>query len=110
MATTPTAKASTIAIKVAAGSVKPHAKDNITATLKSGTKVIAGATVKLEARAVGAKTWKIVSSRLTGAKGSAAFTVVPGIKKGQKEQYVIVFSGNSKYKASHSAIITVTVV
>jgi 5-hydroxyisourate hydrolase-like protein (transthyretin family) len=102
-------KPTSLTLKAAHSSVAPKTKDTLTATLKSGTKPVAGEPVKLEKRAAGAKSWTLVSSKTTNAKGQTSWSVVPGSKKGQKEQYELVFSGNKSYKASHSSVITVTV-
>lgn len=104
-ATTSTA----ITLKAAHSTVAPKAKDSLTATLKSGSRRLAGETVQLEKRAAGARHWTTVSSKTTGSKGETTWTVTPGTRKGQKEQYEVVFAGTKAYKASHSAVITVTV-
>ena len=104
-----TVKPTSLALKAAKSSVVPNQKDTLTGTLKSGTTVLAGQTVKLEKRAAGAKSFTVVTTKKTDAKGHIVLTVTPGTKKGQKEQYELVFAGTKTYKASHSSIITVTV-
>jgi len=103
------AKPTSLTLKASHTSVAPKAKDTLTATLRSGRTAVANESVKLEKRAAGAKSWTLVSAKTTNAKGQTSWSVVPGTKKGQKEQYELVFSGNKSYKASHSSIITVTV-
>jgi hypothetical protein len=108
-ATAPTTKPTSLTIKAAKSTVARNQKDTLTGTLKSGKKVLAGETVKLEKRAAGAKHFTVVATKTTTAKGQVTLVVTPGTKKGQKEQYELVFSGTKSYKASHSSIITVTV-
>ena len=98
-----------LTLKAAHSSVAPKAKDTLTGYLKAGKLALANQTVKLEQRASGAKTFKVVATKTTDANGKVVLTVTPGTKKGQKEQYELVFAGTKTYKASHSAIITVTV-
>ena len=102
-------KPTALTLKAAHSSVAPKHKDTLTSTLKSGKTAIKNETVKLERRATGAKSWTVVSSKTTDSKGQDTWSVVPGSKKGQKEQYEVVFSGTKSYKASHSSVITVTV-
>jgi hypothetical protein len=105
----PKAKPTSLTMKATKVSVLPSQKDTLTAVLKNGTHVVAGQTVVLEKRAAGAKKWLVAATRKTNAKGAVALVVIPGIKKGQKEQYELIFPGNKTYARSHSAIITVTV-
>jgi hypothetical protein len=98
-----------LTLKAAKSTVAHNTKTTLTGTLKSGTKAVAGQSVKLEKRAYGTKAFSVVSTKTTNAKGTVTYTVVPGTKKGQKTQYELVFAGNSKYKASHSQVITITV-
>ena len=109
LAATTAAKPSSLTLKAAKSMVAPKAKDTLTGTLKSGTKVLANEPVKLEKRAAGAKSFTIVSTKTTDAKGKVVLTVTPGMRKGQKEQYELVFAGTKAFKASHSSIITITV-
>ena len=103
------ASPTSLTLKAAKSTVAPKAKDTLTGTLKAGTKVLAGQSVKLEKRAAGAKSFTLVTTKTTDAKGHVVLTVTPGTRKGQKVQYELVFAGTSTYKASHSSIITVTV-
>ena len=98
-----------LTLKAAKTTVTHNTKTTLTGTLKSGKKLVAGQSVKLEKRAYGTKKFALVGTKTTGTKGTVSFSVVPGTKKGQKEQYEVVFTGTSKYKASHSAVITITV-
>ena len=104
-----TAKPTALTVKAAKSSVAPKAKDTLVGTLKSGGTVLKGQTVKLEQRAAGAKSFKVVSSKKTDSKGHVSWSVTPGTKKGQKEQYELVFVATKSYKASHSSVITVSV-
>lgn len=103
------AKPTSLTLRAAHTTVAPKAKDTLTATLKAGTKAVSGESVKLERRAAGARSWSLVSSKATNAKGQTSWSVVAGTRKGQKEQYELVFSGTRTYRASHSSVITVTV-
>jgi 5-hydroxyisourate hydrolase-like protein (transthyretin family) len=98
-----------LTVKAAKSTVAPHAKDALTGTLKSGSKPLADEKVKLERRQAGAKSFTLVSTKTTNSKGQVAYTVVPGTKKGQKEQYELVFAGTTSYRASHSKVITIVV-
>lgn len=51
----------------------------------------------------------MVTSKTTDSKGKVVLTVVPGKKKGQKEQYELIFAGSATNKASHGSVITLTV-
>jgi len=42
-------------------------------------------------------------------QGKVILTIVPGTRKGQKEQYELLFAANATLKASHSSIISITV-
>ena len=103
------AQPTSLTLKAAKSSVAHNQKTTLTGTLKSGATFVSGAPVVLEKRAAGAKSWSTVTTKTTNSKGAVTYSVVPGTKKGQKEQYELVFKGNSKYKASHSAVITITV-
>jgi hypothetical protein len=103
------AKPTSLTLKAAKTTVAPKAKDSLTGTLKSGSKTLGNEPVKLERRARGAKSFTMVSTKRTNGKGKVVYSVVPGTKKGQKEQYILVFPGNKAYKASHSSVITVSV-
>ena len=110
-ASAPAKTPTSLTLKAAHASVAPKHKDALTLTLKAGNKRLAGETVYVEKRTAGAaKFGKLVMlSKQTDAKGQVTFSVVPGTKKGHKEQYEVVFKGTSKYKASHSHVLTVTV-
>ncbi|MGN6608670.1 MAG: hypothetical protein ACTHMS_16880 [Jatrophihabitans sp.] len=109
-ATPTTLKPTSITLHAAHATVAPKHKDTLTATLKSGRKALAGETVLLEKRAPHtAQRFTVVQTRTTDAKGRTTFTVLPGARKGHKEQYEVVFVKTSTYKGSHSAVITLTV-
>lgn len=103
------AQPTSLTLKAAKSSVTHNQKTTLTGTLKSGGTALAAQPVVLEKRAAGAKAWSAVSTKSTSSKGTVTYSVVPGTRKGQKEEFYLVFKGNAKYKASHSAIITVTV-
>ena len=103
------AQPTSLTLKAAKTSVVHNQKTTLTGTLKAGTKRLGGESVVLEKRASGAKSWSVVSTKTTSSKGTVTYTVVPGTRKGQKEQYELVFKGTKMYKASHSAVITITV-
>lgn len=108
-AATPAARPTALTLKAAKSTVAPKQKDTLTGLLKSGTKALAGQSVKLEKRAAGARSFTVVATKTTDSKGHVVLTVTPGTRKGQKEQYELVFAGTKSYKASHSSIITITV-
>ena len=70
--TTTTAKPTSITVKAAHSIVAPKQKDTLTATLKSGTHLLAGDTVKLERRAFGTAKWSLVATKTTNKYGRAA--------------------------------------
>lgn len=102
-------KPTSLTLKAAKSSVAPKAKDTLTGTLKAGNTPLKNEPVKLERRAAGAKSFTLVTTKNTDSKGQVVLTVTPGTKKGQKEQYELIFAGDKSYKGSHSSIITVTV-
>lgn len=104
-----TAAPTSVSLKAAHSSVAPKHKDTLTGTLKSGGRALAGQTVVLEQRAAGSKGFAVVAQKATDAQGHVSLSVVPGTRKGQKEQYELVFRGTQAYKASHSSVITLTV-
>ena len=73
---------------------------SLTASLTSGTQMLAGETVEIEKRAVGATTWTPVTTTTTHSKRPAVATVVPGTREGRKEQYMTVFPGTHADKRS----------
>lgn len=103
------AQPTSLTLKAAKSTVAPRQKDTLTGTLKSGNKALAGQSVSLLERAPGAKHWSVVTTKTTDSLGHVALTVTPGRRKGQKEQYEVLFKGTSSYKGSHSSVITVTV-
>ena len=103
------AKATSLNLRSAHATVAPKAKDTLTGTLKAGNAAVANEKVTLEQRSGTTGKFSVVRSALTNSKGLVTFTVTPGTKKGQKEQYELVHASDAKYKASHSQIITVTV-
>lgn len=109
LAAKPTAKPTSLTLKAAHSTVAPKHKDTLTGTLKSGGTALAGKDVKLVKRDANKRTWTYVSTKTTDAAGHVVLTVTPGAKKGKKEQYELVFAGDATSKASHSAVITLTV-
>ena len=107
---TTTTHPTSLTLKAAHASVAPKHKDRLTATLKAGTHRLAGEPVYLESRSAGAKKFSApVSIGTTDAKGTVSVSVVPGRRKGHREQYRVIFKGDAKYGRSHSAVITLTV-
>jgi hypothetical protein len=107
-----TSTPTSLTLKAAKSTVAANTKDTLTGTLKSGATAQAGEVVRLIQRSAGATKYTRTNSyQRTDKNGQVTLTVTPGTKKGQKEQYVLIFDGNaSKHlKASHSAVITVTV-
>ena len=105
-----TTKPTSLTLKAAHASVAPKHHDTLTATLKSGTKALAGKTIWLYERKPGAKTWgKAIAHHTTNLKGQYTFTVTITGTKGQKDQFEVKFLGGSGYAASHSKVISVTV-
>lgn len=109
LAATTSAKPTSLALKAAKSTVAAKQKDTLTGVLKNGTHVLPGEKVKLEKRAAGARSFTLVTTKITNSKGQVTLSVVPGTRKGQKEQYELIFAGNKTYKGSHSSIITITV-
>ena len=98
-----------LALRAAKTAVAPHQKDALTGTLKEGNTLLAGQAVTVEQRLAGAQSFKRAATKKTNSKGQVVFTATPGTKKGQKEEYRLVYPGNNSHRASHSAIVTVTV-
>ena len=98
-----------LTLKAVKSVVAPRAKDTLTGTLSKGTTPLAGRSVKLEKRAYGTKAFTLVTTKTTNSKGQVVLTVVPGTRKGQKEQYELVFAATATLKVSQSSIITITV-
>lgn len=104
-----TTHVTSLTIKSAKSTVAPHQKTTVTGTLKSGDKPLSGQPVVLEKRAAGAKAFTVVSTQVTSPKGSVSYPVTPGSRRGQNEQYELVFKGTSTYRPSHSQVITISV-
>jgi hypothetical protein len=105
-----TATPTSLTLKAAKSSVAHNTKDSLTGTLKDAkSKALAGETVVLEKRAYGTKSFTVAATKKTNSKGQVVLTVTPGSRKGQKEQYELVYKGSATHKASHSQVITVSV-
>ena len=110
----PAVKPTSITLKATHATTAPKHKVSLTATLKAGRKRLEGETLYLEKR--DAATHKfgdpVAISAPTDANGQTSVPVTLGNKKGhkdQKEQYRVVFQGDSADKASRSGVITITV-
>jgi hypothetical protein len=103
-------KATNILIRAAKSTVAPKHKTTLTATLKSAKHRLAGEELWLEQRDKGTHKWGApVDMGTTDSNGQVAVPVTPGNHKGTKEQYRVVFQGDTGYRASHSSLITITV-
>lgn len=103
------AKASTtLSIRAAHSNVTPKSKDTISGVLRSSGKPLSGKAVVLEKRKFGTTAWSIIGTHTTNTSGAVAFTVIPASAP-TRVQYMLLFKGDAKYAASHSAIVTVTV-
>jgi hypothetical protein len=110
-AAAPTARPTSMTLHAAHATAAPRHKDALTATLRSHGKPLAGEPVTLESRTPGSRRFgNAVDAGTTDANGQVSVPVVPGNSKGHKEQYRVVFAGDATHQASHSAVITVTVV
>ncbi len=96
-----------IPLKATKSVVAPNRKVTLTGFLKSGHTPVAAASVTLETRTAGTKTFTVVSTKLTDSNGKVTLAVTPGRIK--KVQYELVFAGNAMFGSSHSQIITLTV-
>jgi hypothetical protein len=103
-------KSTNVLLRAARSTVAPKHKVSLTATLKSAKHRLAGEELWLEKRDAGThKFGNPVDIGTTDSNGQVTVPVVPGNHKGAKEQYRVVFQGDTGYKASHSSVITVTV-
>ena len=105
-ATATTKKATSLSIRAAHSAVLPHTKDTISGVLKAGSVVLPAQKVTLQQRKYGTTKWLAVMSANTNSKGAVSFSLVPA---NQREQYELTYAGNTKYAASHSGVVTVTV-
>jgi hypothetical protein len=104
------ARSTTVLLKASKSTVAPKHKDTLTATLKSARRAVTGETLYLEKREAGSRKFSNpIAVGATDANGHVVISVVPGNKKGVKEQGRVVFQGDTGYKSSHSRVITVTV-
>lgn len=109
-AAAPAVKPTSLTLHAAHATVAPKHKDSLTATLRSLGKPLAGEPVALESRAAGSRKFANPTPiGTTDSNGHVTVPVVPGNKKGHKEQYRVVFAGDATHKASHSSVITITV-
>lgn len=109
-AAAPPAAPTSLTLHAGHAAVAPRHKDTLTATLRSLGKPVAGEPVTLESRTAGSRRFgNPVDAGTTDSNGQVAVPVAPGNSKGHKEQYRVVFAGDAGHKASHSAVITVTV-
>ena len=102
-AATPRA-ATTITVKATHASVTAGTSDTFTSTLKTGTKVLPGATVKLREEKAGTHSFVYVDQATTNSSGVATFTVK--VVKGN-DHFQAVYLGSSKRLPSHSGVIAV---
>jgi hypothetical protein len=111
VAATPAARPTSLTLKAAHAAVAPKHKISLTATLKSSGKPVAGETLYLVSRTAGSKKFgnPVAIDSVTDANGRLTVPVIPGNKKGHKQQYEVTFTGDAQHKASHSSVITVTV-
>jgi 5-hydroxyisourate hydrolase-like protein (transthyretin family) len=111
LAAAPAVKPTALTLKAAHATVAPKHKVSLTATLKSQGKPVAGASVSLESRSQGSTKFgnPVPVDGVTDAAGRITVPVVPGNKKGHKQQYEVTFAGDAQHKASHSRVITITV-
>jgi hypothetical protein len=79
-----------------------HHVDAVTGVLSSDHKGVAHESVALEARTGVAPRWKVVATGTTGTAGAVTFTVAPKVKT----QFKLVFAGDSRFRESHSNVIT----
>lgn len=80
-------------------------KASVVAKLRAKKAGLSDETVGLSQRADGATKWLATGQTgTTAADGTVAFTFTQGVTK---EQYRVVFAGDSTYHASHSGTITI---
>lgn len=96
----------TLAVAVSSTSVASGGKVTVTATLKKGTKALAGTTVTLQRRVVGASTWKTLKTGRTTSQGQLKATASALAKN---TEFRAVFKGTSAYYKATSSKRTVTV-
>ena len=102
-ASTPRA-ATTITVKATHTAVAAGTNDTFTSVLKTGSKVLPGAIVKLREEKAGTHSFVDVSQSTTNSKGVATFTVK--VAKGN-DHFQAVYLGSSKRLPSHSGVIAV---
>lgn len=102
-----------VTLRVAHTFVTPNQNDTLTATLfSSGGKPVAGATVYLVQRKLGASQFSapVPVATPTDAKGNVTVTVAPGSTKGLVQEYGIVFNGDATYRGSRSGTVLIVIV
>lgn len=111
---TPKARPTSITLKATHERAPKHSSHKValTATLKAGHQRLAGETLYLEKRDAGTHKFSDpVAIAPTDSNGQASVPVTPNAHgKGKKEQYRVVFQGDTgspAYKASRSGVITV---
>jgi hypothetical protein len=80
-------------------------KATVVAKLRSHKAAVAGETVDLQQRGKPGKTWNDTGiTGTTGTDGTASFTFT---QAQDKQQYRVVFAGDTSYAKSHSGAITI---
>jgi len=80
-------------------------KATVTGTLRSHRAPVAGETIGINERKNGVKKWTATSATATtDANGKVVISL---IQTNAKEQYQLVFAGDSSYRKSHSGAVTV---
>ena len=80
-------------------------KATITGTLRSHRSPVANEVIGVNERKAGVKKW--TDSGVTGTTDDNGKVVIALVQTDKKEQYELVFAGDSSYKKSHSGAVTV---
>jgi hypothetical protein len=107
------AKPTSLNARASHSTVAPKHKTTVFVTLRSGNQPVAGeaANLTVRNRTSSSARWTVTkpaATEPTAGHYTVVVTVSGALKKGQKEQFVVAFTGDKTYAASHSQVFTIT--